>query len=697
MPSSHAHRMGVTLALSFAALALVLHACGEQPTEMTDPQVSEADAAPGKATLTLTGDTSTASGILTSNRGGMSCTVTFAGGRVTLSGTCSKSFKTGTVLLIRATPPANGGTAAWSGCDVAVTEDPLACRVTLNSNRRINARFAPPPNAFMLTVQGGAGGSGSLQSTPSGISCTITGGSAGSGCSASFTAGTSVSLHASASTGNYIKAWAGAGCETGGSGVGSNSGNCVVSVSQARTVVVSFETAADESVAGKWGAPIGWPHVGIHVHLLPNGQVMSFGRMASTPVVWNPVSGTFTNLPRPADFFCSGHALLPDGRLIVTGGHSGSDNYGIKTTYLFDFALNSWTRAADMRNGRWYPTATTVANGEVLAISGGDTAAVTNDLPEVYQANGTWRALTTARKTVAYYPMMFGAPDGRVAMVGPGQQTWYLNTTGTGGWTAGPNSIFGNRDYGTAVMYDAGKVLLMGGNQSTPTATAEVIDLNAGSGATWRNVQAMSVARRQLNATLLADGTVLVTGGTNAAGFNASPTDSRVLTAERWNPDTEKWSQLGRMSHQRLYHSTALLLLDGRVLSVGSGEPAATGQTNDLTAEIFSPPYLFNHDGTPAARPTITDAPINVSYGQAFTVATPNAASIAKVTWIRLSSVTHAFNQNQRMNRLSFSATGSGLTVVAPASGNRAPPGHYMLFIVDSNGVPSEGKIIRIF
>jgi hypothetical protein len=695
--------MGAVLAVSLAALLLTLHACSEQPTEITDPQANPAGAV-GKSTLTLAADTSTASGTLTSNRGGMACTVTYSGGRVTLSGTCSKSFKTGMVLLIKAAPPPNGGTVSWTGCDVAQTDDPLTCKVTLSSSKRINARFRPPPNTYMLTVQGGAGGSGTAQSTPSGISCTITAGSTGSGCSAPFAPSTSVTLRATASTGSYLKAWAGGGCETAGTGVGATSGSCVLSMTQAHTVVVSFEAAADEAVAGRWDAPITWPHVAIHAHLLPNGQVMSYGRMASTPVSWNPGSGTFTNLLHPADFFCSGHTFLPDGQLIVTGGHSGTDNYGIRTTYLFDFALNRWTRVADMRNGRWYPTNTTLASGEVLTVSGGDTAAVNNDLPEVYQStsptSGTWRALTGARKVVAYYPMMFVAPDGRVAMVGPGRQTWYLNTSGTGGWTAGPLSVYsvsGGRDYGSAVMYDAGKILLVGGNQSAPTATAEVINLNQGSGAAWRNIAPMSVGRRQLNATLLADGTVLVTGGSNAPGFNAPPTDSRVLTAERWDPDTEAWSQLGRMTHQRLYHSTALLLLDGRVLSVGSGEPAATGQPNDLTAEVYSPPYLFNRDGTAAARPTITDAPVNVTYGATFAVATPDAASIAKVTWIRLSSVTHSFNHNQRMNRLSFSATASGLNVVAPASGNQAPPGHYMLFIVDSNGVPSLGKIVRIF
>ena len=132
------------------------------------------------------------------------------------------------------------------------------------------------------------------------------------------------------------------------------------------------------------------------------------------------------------------------------------------------------------------------------------------------------------------------------------------------------------------------------------------------------------------------------------------------------------------------------------MLSVGSGQPAATGLTDDFTAEIFSPPYLFNADGTPATRPVITNAPGGVKYGQAFTVKTTSAASIAKVTWIRLSAVTHSFNQSQRMNVLSFTKGTNLLTVTAPANRNLAPQGHYLLFIVDANGVPSVAKIVRI-
>jgi hypothetical protein len=354
-----------------------------------------------------------------------------------------------------------------------------------------------------------------------------------------------------------------------------------------------------------------------------------------------------------------------------------------------------------MQNGRWYPSNLTLANGEMLTISGGDTIQALNTIPEVLQTNGQWRALSTASKGRPYFPMEFVAPDGRVFEAGPSDTSWYLNTAGTGSWQRGPLSHFGYRDYGTAVMYDAGKILLVGGG-NTPQTAAEKIDLNQGSGASWQSAGVLSVPRRQLNSTILADGTVLVTGGSNAVGFNVKPTNDAVLAAERWNPNvgaTGQWTTLQRQGHYRLYHSTALLLPDARVLSVGSGQPAATGLTDDYTAEIFSPPYLYKADGSPADRPTMDAArlPASVTYNQTFSVQTPNAADIAKITWIRLSAVTHSFNQNQRLNYLSFTATGATtLSVTAPPRAELAPPGHYMLFLVNSSGVPSEANIIRI-
>lgn len=677
------------------------YACNDQPTE-PEAAVDGISAAKGgpapKARLTINASASTASGLLVSSRGGISCTVTYASGRVTTSGTCAKDIKGGMVLSVVATP-SPGSLVEWTGCDAPVTENPLACQVTMTGARTVTATFTPPPKFWSLSVEGGANGSGTVTSSPAGIECTIANGVAGAGCSASFPTASGVTLTAASAAGSYVKAWSGAGCDAAGTGIGTAAGTCAVQMTQPQSLVLSFGAASNEVAHGRWDSPIAWGGVAIHAALLPNGKVLTFGRMSNNPVLWAPggpgSAGTFEAISHPGDLFCSGHTLLADGRLLVTGGHSGTDNFGTRTAYIYDAALNSWSRGPDMQNGRWYPTNTTLATGEVLTISGGDTAGTRNLIPEVWQ-NGSWRALSGASKSVPYYPMLFAAPDGRVFMAGPDVRGQWLSTDGTGSWTPGQNRfLLVSRDYGSAVMYDAGKILIAGGG--APQKTAEVIDLAGGTLAPWRQVGSMMVARRQLNLTLLADGTVLATGGSNSAGFNAYPTDDRVLDVEIWHPETEQWTQHARMSHQRLYHSTALLLPDGRVLSVGSGAPPASGLTDDLTAEIYSPPYLFKMDGTLADRPTIDAAPVSVSYGETFAVGTPQAAGIARATWVRLSSVTHANNMNQRMNRLTVTPNGaSSVSVTAPSSANHAPPGHYMLFLIDSNGVPSIAKIIRI-
>jgi hypothetical protein len=245
------------------------------------------------------------------------------------------------------------------------------------------------------------------------------------------------------------------------------------------------------------------------------------------------------------------------------------------------------------------------------------------------------------------------------------------------------NRVGPYRDYGSGVMYAPGKVLVMGGGDP-PTRTAEVINLNDSSPA-WRAVGLMKVARRQLNATLLPDGTVLVTGGTSKAGFN-TPDDpgSLVHCPEIWNPATEAWTTTTLASSlgiPRIYHSTALPLPDGRVLSMGGN--------NQTTSEIYSPPYLFK-----GPRPTIAYAPTSVLYGQSFFVQTSDA--IDKVTMLRLSSVTHAFNMSQYISTLSFSQDTGGLNVVAPSADTVAPPGLYMLFILNGSGVPSSAKTVQV-
>jgi hypothetical protein len=240
-------------------------------------------------------------------------------------------------------------------------------------------------------------------------------------------------------------------------------------------------------------------------------------------------------------------------------------------------------------------------------------------------------------------------------------------------------------------MYDPGKVLVMGGGGGgggLPTASAEIIDLGAASPA-WQWTGSMAYPRRQHNATLLADGKVLVTGGTSSGGFNNGT--EAVFAAELWDPASGKWTALNPMQVKRLYHSSAVLLPDARVLSAGGGRPAGVAAGDNENAEIFSPPYLFN-----GPRPVLQSVPASVSYGQAFTVQTPDAASISQVTWVRLSAASHGINMNQRFNRLPFTVGTGAVTVTAPTSPNLAPPGHYMLFIINAAGVPSVAKIVQI-
>jgi hypothetical protein len=341
-----------------------------------------------------------------------------------------------------------------------------------------------------------------------------------------------------------------------------------------------------------------------------------------------------------------------------------------------------------MRRGRWYPTSTTLADGSLLTLGGRDQQGSEVDLPEVWTGSG-WRPLPGARRVLPYYPRMFVAPNGLVFYAGELQETAYLDPAGTGRWIPLAASNYGQRDYGSAVMYRPGKVMIVGGSdppEGVPTNTAETIDLN-GVSPSWRYTNPMSRPRRQFNATLLPDGRVLATGGTSAAGF--SNPSGAVHEAEVWDPVSGKWSLLAANRVTRVYHSTTLLLPDGRILHAGSGDGADLPR--EVNAEIFSPPYLFH-----GPRPSITDAPETVGYGQQIFLATPDAGQIVRMTLVRLGSVTHGFDQNQRFLELSFRRAAGGLIVTAPARSDLASPGHYLVFAVNEAGVPSIGRTVRV-
>jgi WD40 repeat protein len=434
------------------------------------------------------------------------------------------------------------------------------------------------------------------------------------------------------------------------------------------------------------------PVVGVHSHMLPTGKVLLWGDKGEAQL-WSTSTG-FTPVNKTFRIYCSAHTFLPDGRLLVAGGTTPTTG-GLRLATMFNPSTSSWSPSGSMAQGRYYPTATTLPSGDVLVVSGHDTTLRVVTIPEVRGSSG-WRRLTTAPLSIPspYYPAMFVAPNGKVFLAGFPQTTRYLDVSGTGQWTTVANRNVADRTMGSAVMYAPGKILYVGGGDP-PTASAEVIDLNQAS-PSWRTVPGMAFARRQLNATILADGSVLVTGGTSGAGFNNQ--SGAVHAAELWNPNTETWTTMASETSNRTYHGTAILMPSGRVLSSGSGEGGGVPYANsELTAQLFAPPYLYKSDGTAAARPSITSAPSRLSYGQAFTVQTPEAVSVKRGTLIRLSSVTHAFNMSQLIYHLTFLATSStSIRAVAPTNANLAPPGPYMLFLINGSGVPSTAKIVTV-
>ncbi|MGY1616849.1 galactose oxidase-like domain-containing protein [Geodermatophilus sp. SYSU D00691] len=500
-------------------------------------------------------------------------------------------------------------------------------------------------------------------------------------------------------------------------------------------------TVADPAEKGRWGPVFGLPNVAVHANVLPDGRVLMWGRRDSpdddldvhecTPFTWNPADGTATSTPQPrtadgtkVNLFCSGHTFLSDGRLLVVGGHL-ADGDGLSQAALFDWRTGSWTPTTPMttpsgeRVRRWYPTATTLPSGAVLVLSGSyvDPArppgrqVVVVDLLQVWE-NGTWRTIDKADGTpldfigLPLYPRMHVTSDGRVFMSGTNDRTLLLTTTRPGAWTEVGLRAAGNRDYCPAVLYDEDAVMYLGGGNDSgdhrPTAEAEVIDL-AAAPAQWRRTAPMTSRRRQHNAVVLPDGTVLVTGGTRGGGgpndgFNDLRPGRPVRTAELWDPAAERWTELTAESVDRCYHATAVLLPDATVLSAGGGEyrpnnvDANDPQDSHLDAQIFSPPYLF----TGGQRPVITSTPESADYGETFVVGATTSNGISRVSLVRLPSVTHSFDQNQRICFVEFREEPGGVAVTAPAAPSGCPPGHYMLFLLDGAGVPSRARTVRI-
>lgn len=484
---------------------------------------------------------------------------------------------------------------------------------------------------------------------------------------------------------------------------------------------------AKPAMKGKWSDVFKTPNVMIHAHLLPNGKVLFWSRREQGQSLhprtcktrlWNPSLGTgpaaFSETSNEPEYnlFCAGHSFLPDGRLFAAGGHI-RDGKGEPFASIYDPATDKWSKVPQpMKGGRWYPTVVTLLDGGVLVSFGSDEHGNPNTTQQVWR-DGNWTD-TQNFNNPPYYPRMHVAPDGRVFMSGPFALTQFLDV-GNKNWQVlrpedpdpkqrlEQSSRASNfRDYAPAVMFEPGKIVFIGGGNA-PTKNVETVDLNDPK-AKWKAANPMNFARRQHNATLLPDGTVFVTGGSQGNGGDTNGFDDLrvgqpIRSAELWNPKTDTWTKLAKASENRCYHSVAVLLPDATVLSAGGGEYSPKNDDNENdpkdtlhNAQVFSPPYL--HTRNP--RPDIAEDLKDIKYKEKFSVKTSNPDQIGQVSCVRLSSVTHSFNTHQRINFLDFEVGAKGLIITAPANEKVCPPGHYMLFLISNQNVPSVAKIVHI-
>lgn len=459
----------------------------------------------------------------------------------------------------------------------------------------------------------------------------------------------------------------------------------------------------------------------------------------------NPNPWELVNNNNHTDLFCAGFSILPDGKIYTAGGHLGYDRVtgyppGSKHTDIFDPVSKTWSAGPDMADGRWYPSLITLADGRLLIMAGsslnkylqnGSIASNPGDLaPQVEIWNtqtGQIQDLSGANIETSgmdvnhYYPWLFQAPNGYAFLAGANVTMAYLDVSGNGRWLGQQrrSGFWEYRDYGSPVMYKPGKIIGFGGgygNTANPGGTDRIfkIDLdfnhdgnpaNDGIAFHWETPDATMLARRiHLNATLLPDGNVFVNGG-NQTGrnwlYDGATLEAQNRVSEIWNPEIHQRRAGATAAKVRQYHSAALLLPDGRVWTGGGGGCICFDggrSLNQLNSEIYYPYYLFKPDGQLAPRPSITDFPRDVGYGSSFTLSTDlPAQQIAEVRMIKLGAVTHAFNMGQHpFNPAIVARDGNTLTLQAPTGGAWAPPGFYLTFAIDQNGVPSQAKTIRV-
>ena len=481
--------------------------------------------------------------------------------------------------------------------------------------------------------------------------------------------------------------------------------------------------STDPAEVGAWTPKFAIPGVAVHAVMLHTGKVLYFtGTTQGRAFLLDPVAKTTRAVypPRiaeredePANIFCAGQSFLDDGTVLVMGGTIGRRE-GLDTIFTFDPVSETWRRQANMRHGRWYPTQVLLADGRTVVLDGLNEQGQPNVNPEIesyarFTLTQDFVTLLSIRGQAGHppmgglYPHTFQMPSGRVLVAGPEpSDSWFfsLNRIGALSWEDAPDPV--RHTWGTGVLLPgtavgSTRVALIGGvdrdslpdtGTSTPLPGVQTFD-ETNPGAGWTTAPPLNHGRAHHNTVQLPDRSmVTVGGGYGILNGNRRSGDAAIhRNVELYDPATGQWTLGPAQDELRTYHSTALLLPDGRVLS--AGDDGYGGSSND-TAEIYEPPYLFK--GT---RPSISSAPNSIGYGESFTVETSPDAT--KAVLMAPAAVTHANDMSQRHVPLTASVESPGtLTVTAPAAPELAPPTYYMLFVLNDQGVPSVAKFVRL-
>jgi galactose oxidase len=453
---------------------------------------------------------------------------------------------------------------------------------------------------------------------------------------------------------------------------------------------------------------------------LPSGKILMWSANSEFSFegdVGSANSQTFTGIFDPAtdtstqtivtntghDMFCPGTANLFDGRILVNGGSSSPK------TSLYDPAAGTWAADATMNHPRGYEGDAVLTNGSVLTLGGSWSGGQGGKIGEVWTSGSGWSLRSGIPATSVTGPdpqgvyrgdnhlWLFAATGSRVFHAGPTAEMHWITTSGNGTIvSAGNRSDDAYSINGKAVLYDVGQILKAGGapayQNANATTASYVIDINGGVSVT--KIAPMAYPRAFANGVVLPNGQVVIVGGqTVPVPFSDN---TSILIPEIWDSQTEVFRQLAPMQTPRNYHSTAILLPDGRVFVGGGGQCGTGCGGNHLNAEILTPPYLFNADGSAATRPTITSAPSTAARGGTISVTTN--APVMSFVMMRSSSVTHTVNNDQRRVPLPIVSTSgaTSYTLSIPSDAGVALPGYYMLFALTPQGTPSKSVTFRV-